>query len=293
MAEYGATRFPFAFTVPRGTFILSFSEPGSTTCVGRRIEDYIQTKTDMIRQMLYLHGADEFTDHRDGSIFARTLRATGSSKEPIMFPNVNYTFEPDVEGAPRDQNIYGVYSIGNSVLQERINTNSLISQFDPSLPADTTNKQDWVLGDIIQRVYEVTGTRAGIFLNLGCQTPCHGADSSMDKAGDLVRYADVMYRNIIPVVSGANVKKTKQELFTDTTHELGRTLNAMEPSTFTAMLAKGIYDPREFLDTNVKEREFHYTDFDTIKSIAQGFIDHEERKSKLRSNPKKNPKFVE
>ena len=303
MAEYGGFQFPFAFTVPEKTFIVSFSEPGSATCSDRGTEQFIQTQSELIRQFLYLHGPDEFEDHMQGSIFSRATRATaGTLADPIEFPNINYTFEPDTQGASRDQNTYGVFDISNPADSKEIKTNlqSIIPQFDPSLPADDTNKTDWPLGHIIQRVYQLTRKREGIFLNMGCHTACKGAEKSLDIATNLMRRADVMYRSIIPVVSGKNIRQQQGVVFKNHTHLYGHKLNTMEPSTFKALLDQGLYDPRPFLDPKMLYREFHPLDDEKIKKIAQKEMAKRklqremaagEFKSKLRSKPKVNPRF--
>jgi len=308
MAEYGAIQFPFAFTIPERTFIISFSEPGSATCSDRTTEEFIQTQSELIRQFLYLHGADEFEDHREGSIFARATRATGGTlANPIEFPNINYTFEPDTEGVSRDMNTYGVFDISNpaNAKEPKTNLQSIIAQFDPTLPADTTNKTDWPLGEIIQRVYQVTGRREGIFLNMGCHTACKGAEKSLDIAANIMRYADIMYRNIIPIISAKNIRKQQGVVFKNHTHLYGHRLNTMEPSTFKALLDQGLYHPRQFLDSKILYREFHPLDDEEIKKIAQRKIAQVllakrklsqmatgEFKSKLRSKPKANPRFL-
>ena len=273
-AKYKELEFPFAFTVPRNTFLLSFSEPGSSTCLDKKMEPFIHSQVELIRQLFYLHGPDEFIDHAAESIFSRSTRATGSPGERIRFPNVLYTFEPTQKGAPRPMNEFGVFDISDyKAVKATSNLDSIIAQFDPSLPVDDINKKDWTLEDIIKRTYQVTGTDKAIFLNMGCLTPCGKDSSSIDKAAHLMHRADAMYKNIIPVMSRRNMNRLGAETLIDHTDRPRLLLGALKIPEFRRMLESGLYDPKSFGDLL---DEFHPDDVRGARQLIKEFIAKEE-----------------
>jgi len=274
---HGGLDVPFSFPVPRGTFLLTFSEPGSSTCLSKPGEAFIQTQVELIRQLFYLHGPDEFVDHTVESIFSRTMRATGSPGQRIDFPNVIYSFDPDREGAERDSNYFGVFDISDhKAVKTTTNLDSLIAQFDPSLPVDAANRKEWTLEDIIKRVYEVTGNSRAIFLNLGCLTACIDDSKSTDKAAHLMRHADVMYRNIIPVMSRRDMQRIGAETLMNHTHKPRMMLAAIGMLELRSMLESGLYDPAALKEYKF---EFHPDDRDAAFAIIQEFIDKAEAKT--------------
>jgi hypothetical protein len=287
-ARYGGEEFPFSFTVPRNTFILSFSEPGSATCLNKSAENFIQSQVELIRQLFYLHGPDEFLDHSAESIFSRTMRATGSPGERIRFPNIIYTFEPPHRGWSRAMNDFGVFDISDyKTIKRTSNPDSLIAQFDHDLPADNINKTNWTLDDIIKRVYHVTGTDRGIFLNLGCLTPCRKDSSSIDKAAGLMRYADIMYRSIIPVVGRRNMDRLRAETLMNHTNKPGMILGAISMEEFRHMLESGLYDPAAFEDYMI---EFHQSEHNMVREIIKEFVAKAEAKAKAKAEAKAKAK---
>ena len=274
---HGGLDIPFAFPVPRDTFILTFSEPGSSTCLSKAGEVFIHTQVELIRQLFYLHGPDEFVDHTVESIFSRTMRATGGPGQRIDFPNVIYSFDPDREGAERGSNDFGVFDISDyKAFKTTTNLDSLIAQFDPSLPVDATNKKDWTLDDIIKRVYEVTGHSRAIFLNLGCLIACTDDSKSIDKAAHLMRHADIMYRNIVPVMSRGDMLRIGAKTLINNTHKPRMILGAIGMLELRSMLESGLYDPAALKEDKI---EFHPDDRDTALAIIQEFIDKAEAKA--------------
>jgi len=203
--------FAFSFVIPKNTFIMSVSDPGSATCMDRNLDEpIVQSHVNHIRQYFYLHGPDEFRDFLSGSLFGTATRATGGGPgKPIPYPNVAYAFTADIEGTAPDKNQYGVYDISTGNPELLFNNQSIIPQFNEKLPKTSSNRENWPLEDIIKRVYQVTGNRSAIFLSLGCYTTCRksGYKRSMDKATDMMQYADIMYRDIIPVLSRADMRK--------------------------------------------------------------------------------------
>jgi len=272
MATFSDTSFPFAFTIPRGTFILSFSDPGNTTCLTKGSESFLQSQVALIRQLFYLHGPDEFLDHTAESIFSRTSRATGGRPgHPVAFPNPLYTFEPDTEGLPRAANIYGVFDISDyRTIRVMSNLDSIISQVDPSIPLSDVNKVDWTLEDIIQRVYKVTGNTNAIFLNMGCLTSCNKASKSIDKAAYMMQHANAMYKNIIPVMGQRNIQRGAHWLFRNQTHKVREQFSAIDLKEFKRMLDSGLYDPESF-----KEYigEFHQDDRNAAREMINKFLE--------------------
>ena len=271
MAKYGDIHFPFAFTVPQNTFLLSFVDPGSMTCLYKGQEAYIRTQAPLIRQFFYLHGPDEFLGHMKGSMFSRATRATGGPDTPIAYPNVSYTFEPSKD-VPRGENNYGVFDISDQYgKKEFTNLESLIAQFDPSKPLDSVNKADWTLEDIIKRVYEVTRTDKGIFINAGCMTPCQRAAKSIDKAAAMMYEADAMYRNIIPVVGRRNIEQglPPAYLFTDHTHLPRALMGALDLPEFRRMLESGLYKASAFEEIL---HEFHQDDREAAREIIREYV---------------------
>jgi hypothetical protein len=276
--KYDELDVPFAFTIPRNTFLLTFSEPGSSTCLSKAGEVFIHTQVELIRQLFYLHGPDEFVDHTVESIFSRTMRATGGPPgQRIDFPNPIYSFTPDREGAARGSNDFGVFDISDyKAFKTTTNLDSLIAQFDPDLPTDTVNKKDWTLEDIIKRVYEVTGNSRAIFLNLGCLIACTDDPKSTDKAARLMRHADIMYRNIIPVMSRRDMQRIGAETLINHTHKPRMLLGAIGMLELRSMLESGLYDPAALKEYKF---EFHPDDRDEAFAIIQEFIDKAEAKA--------------
>jgi len=270
-AKYGDIHFPFAFTVPQNTFLLTFVDPGSMTCLYKGQEAYIRTQAPLIRQFFYLHGPDEFLGHMKGSMFSRATRATGGPDTPIAYPNVSYTFEPSKD-LPRGENNYGVFDISDQYgTKELTNLESLIAQFDPSKPLDSVNKADWTLEDIIKRVYEVTRTDKGIFINAGCMTSCQKGGKSIDKAAQLIYEADAMYRNIIPVVGRRNIEQglPPAYLFTDHTHLPRAPMGALDLPEFRRMLESGLYKASAFEEIL---HEFHQDDREAAREIIREYV---------------------
>ena len=270
ISKYGDIQFAFAFSVPHNTFLMSFVDPGSMTCLHKGQEAYIRTQAPLIRQFFYLHGPDEFLGHMQGSMFSRATRATGGPDTPIAYPNVFYTFEPS-KGVPRGENEFGVFDISDQYgTKDMTNLESIIPQFDPSKPLDTINKADWTLEDIIKRVYEVTRTDKGIFINAGCMTPCHKGSKSIDKAARMMYEADAMYRNIIPVMGRRNIQQVLPAyLFTDHTHLPGTLIGALDLREFRRMLESGLYRAKAFeeiLD------EFHQDDREAAREIIREHV---------------------
>jgi hypothetical protein len=244
--------FAFSFIIPKNTFIMSVADPGSATCMDRNIDEAIvQRHVNHIRQYFYLHGPDEFREFLSGSLFGTATRATGGGPDkPIPYPNITYAFTPDIAGTTPDKNQYGVYDINNGSGKFLFNNQSISPQFDERIPKTSSNRDNWPLEDLIKRVYQVTGNRSAIFLSLGFNTTCRksGYKRSMDKATDMMQYADIMYRGIIPVLSRGDIRKNP--ILRNQTHaRKGSAWATLDPSTLEEMLQNpdlyAVPDPRE------------------------------------------------
>jgi len=271
ISKYGDIQFPFAFAVPHNTFLLSFVDPGSMTCLYRGQEAFIRTQSGLIRQFFYLHGPDEFLGHMKGSMFSRATRATGGPDTPIAYPNVFYTFEAPHKGWSRAMNDFGVFDISEPFdAKPMTNLESIIAQFDPSQPLDAINKADWTLEDIIKRVYEITGTDKGIFINAGCFTPCQKGGKSIDKAAQMIYDADVMYRNIIPVMGRRNIEHVPAAyLYSNHTHLPQAPMGALGLPEFRRMLESGLYKASAFEEIL---GEFHQDDREAAREIIREYV---------------------
>jgi hypothetical protein len=138
------------------------------------------------------------------SLFTGVTRAAARSE----YPNVAFTFNCKV--TTRENNPSGVYCI-DAVddyrgLETLNNTKSIIKE-DPK-------RNNFMLKDIIEEVYQATGSRKGIFILTGC-LPVYPSSSVTKKinnesvrfAGNLIHIANNYYRTLRPTW-------TKEELDT-------------------------------------------------------------------------------
>jgi hypothetical protein len=271
-ATSGDSEFPSTFNVPRNTFLISFSDPGSYTCFNKRSEQFLTRRPELSRQFLYLHGADEFVDHQQGSKFARAMRATGwGPGHPIPYPNISISIEPDDEGASRATNEHGVFDVSNPAARTDNNLDSIIPQCDRDKPITSTNRNEWTLHDIIKRVYQVTGNTRAIFLLLFCFITCSPLqrEETAYRAEALMRNADLLYRSIKPVLTRHNMTRRSKEVLSNITHTHSSewNLDKLHPSQLEMMLKTREYNPTAWKD--LIEREIHPEDKEEVKRIIK------------------------
>ena len=181
------------FAIPNETYFVNFSQPGdfysgSTSRVLKNTEN--------IRSFLSLHSeSDILTTNEVGntkfSFFSGLQRATSpydQREDPVFYPNIAFSFnksDGDLDPTKNDQGVYLLPTFG-----KLNNTMSILPQ-DPK-------RENWFLEDIVQEVYEKTGTRKGIFLLGGCLSICSLRQkmSDLNRAAELIHLANVRYTSV-------------------------------------------------------------------------------------------------
>jgi hypothetical protein len=124
------------------------------------------------------------------SFFSGLQRAASpydQEEEPVLYPNIAFSFnkEGDLDPTNNDQGVYLMPKFG------KINNTMSILPQDPK-------RENWFLEDIVQEVYEKTGTHKGIFLLGGCLSICSLRQkmSDLNRAAELIHLANVRYTSV-------------------------------------------------------------------------------------------------
>ena len=191
---YGEMPKRTEFAIPTDTYLVNLSQPGDFFCGD--IKTIAENQTN-IRSYLSLHGEGDIyglysIGKTNYSMFSGIQRATSpmaddTVQEPVVYPNVSFTFNAVDKKTNRTENECGVYTLPFSFSGKPNNSMSI-------LPQDY-KRNNWFLEDIIQEVYEKTNTRTGIFILAGCLERCY-PEMKMDelnRAAERMHIANVRY----------------------------------------------------------------------------------------------------
>jgi len=190
-----------SFEIPDDTHVISFAQSNDVFCGTEQTDKLIVVHQDSLCDYLFLHDIDDIREidsvgTTDFSFFSGLLRATATAE----YPNIAYTFNNgDLSGA--EHNPYGVYRIDLMSDHEGIevfnNTKSIVKE--------NLTRNNFMLKDVIEEVYDATGSRKGIFISTGCLPICPTtsiskkiARESVKFAGNLLHIANNEYRTTRP-----------------------------------------------------------------------------------------------
>ncbi len=182
------------FAIPNNTYFVNFSQPGDFYSCSTSM---MLKNTENIRSYLSLHSETDIpTTNKVGktkfSFFSGVQRAASSDdQEHVLYPNIAFSLnaddgkQPILDPTKNDQGVYLLPQFG------KVNNTMSI------LPQDA-NRKNWFLEDIIQEVYEKTGTNKGIFLLAGCLSICSLRQkmSDLNRAAELMHLANVRYPSL-------------------------------------------------------------------------------------------------
>lgn len=184
------------FAIPTDTYLVNLSQPGDFFCGDFKTIAENQTN---ILSYLSLHGeGDMYGFYSIGkttySMFSGIQRATSpmvgdTFQEPVLYPNVSFTFNAVDQKTNRTENECGVYTMPFSFSFSGKPNNSM-----SILPQDY-KRNNWFLEDIIEEVYEKTNTRKGIFILAGCLERCYPKMemNELNHAAERMHIANVRY----------------------------------------------------------------------------------------------------
>jgi hypothetical protein len=192
-------KVPSFFEIPADTYLLTQGEAGDYSCLTELALDILISASEDIRDFLTVHSASDMRDLMNGkqfSLFGQMQRAAQNSEkgEKLMYPNINYSFNPD-KGTLLKDNKYGVYRIDGPYA----GLSSATVNNKMSILKHNTKRDNWFLSDIIREVYEATGIYKGIFLNGGCLSSCSSKAPSgahIEKAAMTMAHANAMYPTV-------------------------------------------------------------------------------------------------
>ena len=258
------------FTIPKNVYLLSFVEAGDYSCVDEGLANWLsydkRQKTGVADYFLLHSPSDMELNDSIGksrfSIFSYAKRAAQrrDGGEPIKYPNIIYSFNPDTPDTPPEKNVYGVYRIDlrKMLKSEFTNNNSIISQ--------DSSKQSYFLEDIIYEVFEKTGMNKGIFINGGCMSSCSSKNfmgKHIDDAAKMIEYANNMYTTIRDVVTKEEAKSLYVRIPRNTGYPVMFTYE--EPKLTQYMMKEGLYDPAGI---KVLEELTHRNDRENLKRFV-------------------------
>jgi len=253
------------FTVPKDTYIVSFGSPGDFICANNETIQTLSEHLLEIRKYMYVHSASDLEEHpkkrNTYSLFGDMKRATYKTN----YPNISYNLNNIDKERPtrRAYNKYGVYRL-DTLSQEQIptlnNTNSVLEH--------NSDREDYNLVDIIQEVYTKTGTKKGIFISLGCLSPCEGKATAkyIDEAERVYELANTLYNTVMPTM-------TKEEILKNyTTGDLPKnvfindTLAKWSPDVVEKMVKQGLLDPKACVKY---KSDIHEDDMGRIRALIR------------------------
>jgi hypothetical protein len=252
---------PF-FPIQPDTYLLTFGTPTDFSCLSEQNLSILLRNADAMKKFLWLHAssnmaADAAIGVKKFSFFADLRRAAQRGKrpavsagagraveDPIVYPNLAYTFNPDKDAADKSPaaNPYGVYRIDVAGLPKELNNTLSI------LPQDASRK-NWFLQDIVNEVYAKTRMRRGIFLNGGCLSSCTKTGAGhMEEAARIMDYAHAMYPTIRETLTAEEALLVGKEL--PTNRGTSRPFTYMDPANARAMVQAGLYDAKAVANMN-------------------------------------------
>ena len=184
------------FAITNNTYFVNFAQPGDLYSGSTR---KVLKNMANIRSFLSLHSeSDILTTNNVGktkfSFFSGVQRATSpddQGEEPVFYPNIAFSFNKYdetntiLDPTKNDQGVFVLPKFG------KLNNTMSI------LPQDA-NRKNWFLEDIVQEVYEKTGTNKGIFVLAGCLSICSLRQkmSDLNRAAELMHLANVRYTSL-------------------------------------------------------------------------------------------------
>lgn len=252
---------PF-FPIQPNTYLLTFGTPTDFSCLSEKNLNVLLRNADAMKKFLWLHAssnmaADAAIGVKKFSFFADLRRAAQRGKrpavsagagraveEPIVYPNLAYTFNPDKDAADKSPaaNPYGVYRLDVHGLPDELNNTLSI------LPQDESRK-NWFLQDIVDEVYAKTRIRRGIFLNGGCLSSCTKTGAGhMEEAARIMDYAHAMYPTIRETLTAEEALGAGKEL--PTNRGTLRPFTYMDPANARSMVQAGLYNAKAVADMN-------------------------------------------
>jgi len=228
-------------TVPKDTYIVSFSSPGDYTLSDNETLQTICENLSNLRKFMNVHSTSDIkpskkTKKRTYSLFSNVHRAAPTS----LYPNINYTMNNVDRERPtrRAYNEYGVYRL--DTLEPE---NAPLLKNKVSLVPQDIDREDFYLDDIIQEVYEKTGIHNGIFINLGCLTPFRGPATSkyMEDMERIFDEANTMYNTLVPTLTAEEIIETLGEDALPKDVRLDQPLTKTVPEIFEKMVNTNLY----------------------------------------------------
>ena len=253
------------FAIPNNTYFVNFAQPGdfysgSTSKVLKNMEN--------IRSYLNLHSeSDILTTNEVGktkfSFFSGVQRATSPDdqrQEPVFYPNIAFSFnkddgkQPILDPTKNDQGVYLLPKFG-----KLNNTMSILPQ-DPK-------RKNWFLEDIVQEVYEKTGTNKGIFLLAGCLSICSVRQkmSDLNRAAELMHLANVRYTSLRETFTKEEMIKHIGVVALPVDEGTYDPLSTMSPMEIQHMTNLGVTCPRRIMEIPYI---LHDNNLEKIRSMA-------------------------
>ena len=161
-----------SFKLPDSTFLFFGSTPGEEYCVWGPVNDRMLIQQhqggDNLRKAVLVDSVSEIPGNvsnpariNDDNLLDRFIRVGKYKKGDVDVPNLECTFHEHASGVP---NRLGVFNLDQEGLtyEQLVIRNSIIPE------AEALSKTDWVLQEIIDRTYEITGIPRGIFILTVC-----------------------------------------------------------------------------------------------------------------------------
>lgn len=236
------TKSKHYFIVPKDTYIVSFGSPGDHLYTDTNTIQTIHEGLDDMRKFMYCHGSDDVTNKpktkkRTVSLFGDIKRAAPTTK----YPNICYTMDNVDRERPtrRAYNPHGVYRIDH---EEQVH--KLTNKY--SYVAQDVDIQDFYLNDIIEEVYQKTGIRKGIFINLGCLSAFRGTATSkyMEDAERMYEEANLLYNTVLPTLTQEELLKQFGQNMVPNDIRISKELAKWSPDVFEKMVLTHLLHPR-------------------------------------------------
>jgi len=261
---------PF-FPIQLDTYLLTFGTPTDFSCLSEKNLKLILHNAKALKDFLYLHSSSDMIAHpaigvTRFSFFGDLKRATQKRRirgaEPILYPNLAYSFNPDKDAVnlSPEANPYGVYRLDTKEVPDALNnTHSII-------PQDAARK-NWFLQDIIKEVYAKTGIPRGIFLNGGCLSSCiiKSLGPHMTEAARLMEYAHSMYPTIRETLTSEEALSASLQLPTN----IGtlRPFTYFDPKEAAAMVRSGLYNAKTVAEFT---KLYHPENTEAMAALGRG-----------------------
>jgi hypothetical protein len=289
--EENTSKGNYTFVMPDNTIMMSFAQ-GGDICADNQLDTDVIYHAHEIPKFAAMHSASDVqrrqVEHYKRSFFANLKRAAPRSP----YPNVHMRFFHDedvkefAEGSPKGPvvNRLGVFRI--DTLPDHVAMHDLTNENDSLIkqPLERSALAYYLLSDVIEMTYEVTNTRRGIFVLVGCMNPCKSskdrpldAIEGLDEARTQIHLANTRYNSQIPTVT----KKEARALGIEVPLDAGtRTMT----STWTAAnlvshFRRGLIDPTKKKGTFTEE-DILLEEYDRAIELDRAVREAKKKKSK-------------